>query len=160
MSRNAVLISSHSSQALPANATIPNESDSSRYGVLAGRILYAAIFVVAALGHFSQQTIRLAADQGVPMASIAVPVSGLLALAGGLSIALGYKAKWGAWLLVLFLVPVTAMLHNFWAVQDPATAQVQFVMFMKNLSMLGAALLIANFGSGPLSLERIRVIRG
>ncbi len=54
----------------------------------------------------------------------------------------------------LFLVPVTATIHNFWAVKDPAMAQIQFAMFMKNVSMLGAALLIASFGSGPLSLER------
>jgi len=35
----------------------------------------------------------------------------------------------------LFLVPVTATIHNFWAVKDPAMAQIQFAMFMKNVSM-------------------------
>jgi putative oxidoreductase len=29
----------------------------------------------------------------------------------------------------------------------------QQIMFMKNLSMLGAALLITHFGSGPCSLD-------
>ena len=124
-----------------------------QYLVLTGRILYSLIFVMASLGHFSKPTIDYAASQGVPLASIAVPISGVLSLLGGLSVAVGFRAKWGAWLLVAFLVPVTFMLHNFWAVTDPAAAQIQQVMFMKNISMLGTALLIAYFGSGPLSLD-------
>jgi len=74
------------------------------------------------------------------LASIAVPLSGVVAIAGGLSILLGYRAKLGAWLLVLFLVPVTLMLHKFWTVQDPMMAQIQMILFMKNVAMLGAAL--------------------
>jgi putative oxidoreductase len=128
----------------------------SEYVVPAGRALFSAIFLVAALGHFSAPTIAYAASHGVPLASIAVPLSGVMALVGGLSVLLGYKAKIGAWLLVLFLVPVTLMMHNFWAVTDPAMAQVQQVMFLKNLSMLGGALLIAHFGAGPLSLDSRR----
>ncbi len=123
------------------------------YIVLLGRLLFSLIFVMASLGHFSTGEIRYAAAQGVPLASIAVPLSGILALLGGLSVALGYRAKWGAWLLVVFLVPVTLMLHNFWAVTDPAVAQIQQIMFMKNLSILGGALLICHFGAGPLSLD-------
>ena len=76
-----------------------------------------------------------------------------MALVGGLSILLGYKAKWGAWILVAFLVPVTVMMHRFWGIIDPQMATMQGAMFMKNLSMLGAALLIAYFGAGPLSLD-------
>lgn len=123
------------------------------YLVVAGRILYALIFVMAGPGHFAANTIAYGASKGVPLASVAVPLSGIFALAGGLSIALGYRAKWGGWLIVLFLVPVTVMMHNFWAMTDPNMAQIQQIMFMKNLSMLGAALLIAHFGSGPLSLD-------
>lgn len=124
-----------------------------KYLVLLGRIFYSSIFVIASLGHFSQAEIRYAAAQGVPLASIAVPLSGVMSLLGGLSVALGYKTKWGAWLLVVFLVPVTLMLHNFWAVQDSTIAQIQQAHFLKNVSMLGGALLISYFGAGPLSLD-------
>jgi putative oxidoreductase len=51
--------------------------------------------------------------------------SGEFHIAGGLSILLGYRAKLGAWLIVLFLIPVTLMLHKFWTVQDPMMAQIQ-----------------------------------
>lgn len=98
---------------------------------------------------FHQNAIVYAVGHGVPMASVVVPMSGVLAFSGGLSILLGYKAKYGAWLLVLFLVPVTVMMHRFWELADPTTSMAQQVNFMKNLSMLGAALLIAHFGSGP-----------
>jgi putative oxidoreductase len=124
-----------------------------QYVVPLGRALYSAIFIMSLLGHFSPQAIGYAAQSGVPAASLLVPLSGVIAGAGGLSILLGYRAKLGAWLIVLFLVPVTVMMHNFWAVTDPMMAQMQQAMFMKNLSMLGGALLIAHFGAGPVSLD-------
>ena len=124
--------------------------------VLLGRLFFVLIFLMAAPNHFSKQTIAFAASQGVPFASFAVPLSGVLALAGGLSILLGYRAKIGAWLIALFLVPVTLTMHNFWAVHDPMMAQMQMVMFMKNVAILGGALLISQFGAGPLSLDERR----
>ena len=133
-----------------------------KYAVLSGRISYSLIFIMSGLNHFSQGTIAYAAAQGVPFASIAVPLSGVMAILGGLSVALGYRAKWGALMLVLFLLPVTAMMHNFWAVKDPMMALMQQAMFMKNLAILGGALVISYFGAGPLSLdarERSRLAR-
>jgi putative oxidoreductase len=118
-----------------------------------GRFLFVLIFLMSGPRHFLSQTINYAAAQGVPLASIAVPFSGLLALAGGLSILLGYRARIGAWLIVLFLAAVTPMMHKFWGVSDPMMFQMQFVMFMKNVSMLGGALLITQIGSGPWSLD-------
>jgi putative oxidoreductase len=128
-----------------------------QYFVLLGRILYSSIFILSALfGHFSNETINYAAHHGVPMASVLVPLSGILSLLGVLSILLGYKARYGAWLIALFLIPVTLMMHKFWAA-DPGTFKNEYIMFMKNLSLLGAAFLIAYFGSGPLSLDRDRL---
>ena len=136
-----------------------SESALGRVTVLAGRILFAAIFLMAAPGHFSRQTIAFAASQGVPLASLLVPFSGVLALLGALSILLGYRARAGAWLIVMFLVPVTLMLHKFWGIADPMVAQTQMIMFMKNVSMLGAALMITQLGAGPLSFDERRLAR-
>jgi putative oxidoreductase len=123
--------------------------------VLLGRVFYASIFVLAGFGHFSASTIAFAASQGVPFASVAVPLSGVMAILGGLSIALGFKAKYGAWILSLFLLPVTVMMHQFWRIADPMMAAMQQAMFMKNLALLGGAYLVAYFGSGPLSLDSV-----
>ena len=117
-----------------------------------GRLLFVLIFLMSGFTHFAKQTIGFAASQGVPAASVLVPLSGIVALLGGLSILLGYRAKLGAWLIVIFLIGVTPM-HKFWGVSDPMVQQMQMVMFMKNITMLGGALLITQFGSGPWSLE-------
>ena len=126
------------------------------YLVPLGRFLYSAIFLMTAFGHFSAGYIGYAAQAGVPAPGLLVPLSGVIAIVGGLSITLGYKAKIGGWLIVLFLVPVTLKMHAFWAVPDPMMHGIQLAMFWKNVSMLGAALLITHFGAGPLSLDARR----
>jgi putative oxidoreductase len=124
-----------------------------RYLVLSGRVLFALIFITAAPRHFSSEGIGHAAQLGVPLATLLVPISGALALGGGLSVALGYRARLGAWALVAFLVPVTFMMHGFWRLSDPVLVHTQQALFAKNISMLSAALLVAYFGSGPISID-------
>ena len=111
-----------------------------------GRAFFAAIFLMAGPAHFNPATIAYARSAGVPFADFLVPASGVLAVLGGLSVLLGWRARVGAALLVAFLVPVTLSMHAFWTVKDPMMAQMQFAMFMKNLSMLGGALLITQLG--------------
>ena len=121
--------------------------------VLLGRVLFSAIFLAAAPRHFTGEAVAHAAELGVPLARLAVPVSGVMAIVGGLSVLLGLYTRAGAWLLIGFLLPVTFMMHAFWRLDDPVAVHTQQAMFMKNLAMLGAALLIAWFGGGPLSLD-------
>jgi len=128
-----------------------------RYVVVLGRAFFSAIFIMSGATHFSQQTIGYAASHGVPMPGVLVPLAGIIAMLGGLSILFGYYARIGAWLIVVFLVPVTLAMHAFWAIPDPMMARMQQIEFMKNLAMLGGALLIAYFGSGPLSLDARRL---
>jgi putative oxidoreductase len=132
---------------------IVRSHDVTRVLPLAGRILFALIFVMSTPTHFSVKGIGYATSAGVPMANVLVPLAGILALCGGLSVMLGYKAKIGAWMLVVFLIPVTLWMHRFWDVADPQMAQMQQINFMKNLALTGAALFMAYFGAGPLSLD-------
>ncbi|HEV8610202.1 MAG TPA: DoxX family protein [Thermoanaerobaculia bacterium] len=124
-----------------------------RYVVPVGRAMVAAIFLKAVPEHFQEETIAFVSEQGIPLAGVFVPLAGFLALAGGLSVLLGWRAKLGAWLLVAFLVPVTLLMHPFWAVTDAALAAMQEAMFYKNVAILGGALLITYFGAGPLSMD-------
>src|SRR5258708_39875970 len=75
--------------------------------VVLGRFLFALIFLGAAPNHFTMQTIAFSAPQGVPLASIGVPLSGVVAIAGGLRISLWDRAKLGAWFMAVVLLPVT-----------------------------------------------------
>lgn len=124
-----------------------------KFIVLIGRILFSLIFLLTIAGHFSSQSIGYAGGQGVPAPSFLVPLSGIIAFVGALSIIFGYKARLGAWLIIIFLVPVTFFMHAFWKVTDPMAQQVDMAMFMKNISLTGAALLITYFGAGPLSVD-------
>jgi putative oxidoreductase len=127
-----------------------------RYALPVSRALFAAIFLMAGFGHFSAPTIAYAASQGVPLASLAVPLSGVMCLVGGVSVLLGYRARLGALVLFAFLVPVTFAMHKFWAQPDAMSRQIQMVMFMKNVGLMGGALMLAYFGAGPLSLDARR----
>jgi putative oxidoreductase len=118
-----------------------------------GRVLFAVIFVASIAGHFSSAQIDAAAAHGVPLAIIVVPLAGILALVGGVSVMLGYRARFGALLLLAFLVPVTLVMHRFWGIADPQLAMMQKVNFLKNASLAGTCLLIMFHGSGPYSLD-------
>jgi putative oxidoreductase len=118
-----------------------------------GRVLFSLIFITSAFALFSSSAIAAASAHGVPLATIAVPAAGIVALLGGVSILLGYRARFGAFLLLVFLVPVTLIMHRFWGLADAHEALLQKAMFMKNVSMMGGALMIMYFGSGPASLD-------
>lgn len=121
------------------------------YALLAGRILFSALFIFSAFGHFNKGTIQFAASQGVPFAAVLVPFSGVMEFVGGVSLLIGYEARVGALLIVLFMIPVTFLLHQFWKVKDPMQRQMETATFLKNISILGAALMLMYFGSGPMS---------
>src|SRR4051794_22637000 len=116
-----------------------------RYILLVGRILFAQMFILASFGHFQTATIT-ALGSKVPYAEFLIPLSGAMALIGGVSVLLGYKAKVGAFLIALFLIPVTFMMHDFWNVTDATMHMMQQANFMKNIAMLGGACIIMYFG--------------
>lgn len=128
-------------------------SKTSQWAVPAGRFLFSLIFIMSGISHFSSASIQYAASSGVPLASILVPISGLIAIAGGLSVLLGYHARFGAGLILLFMIPVTLIMHDFWNIQDAQAAQQQMAHFMKNISIIGGAVLMMFYGAGPLSLD-------
>ena len=124
------------------------------YVVLLGRVLFSFIFIVKSFDHFSKESVAYATLMGVPMPSLLVPIAGIIAFLGGMSILLGYKPKIGAILIILFLVPTTFMMHKFWSTSDVYHAMMHEYCFMKNLAMIGSALMISYFGTGPLSLSK------
>ena len=124
-----------------------------------GRVLIGLLFVLFGTGHFAAATIGYAAQSGVPFAGVLVPLSGAMAIAGGLGVALGYRTRLAALLLVAFLVPITFAMHAYWKETDAMAAMTQRIMFFKNLGLLGAALLLVQRGAGPYSLDARRPSR-
>jgi putative oxidoreductase len=128
-------------------------AEDTRYLALIGRQAFGMIFMIASAGHFTPAQIALAAGHGVPMATLLVPISGVIALLGGLSVLFGYRARLGGCLLVLFLIPVTFTMHNFWAAPDQVTFRVELLRFVRNIALLGCALQVVRAGAGSLSLD-------
>jgi putative oxidoreductase len=123
-----------------------------KVGFLMGRILLSAIFLMSGLGKLTNftGTQQYMANYGMPMTKFFLICAIILEIGGGLSILLGYRAKWGALALVIFLIPATLIFHTRFS------DQIQMIMFMKNLAIMGGLVLIASQGAGPLSIDAIR----
>lgn len=112
--------------------------------ILIARLLFSLIFLLSGMGHFTQvKTMsEYAKSKKVPAPGLAVFVTGIMLLLGGLSILLGAFVNIGAILLVIFLIPTAFIMHNFWTVKDPMMKQNDQINFMKDLALAGAAFLI------------------
>lgn len=110
---------------------------------LIGRIVLGVYYLFNAFNHFRNLNMMAgyAASKGVPAPKLAVAGTGVLLLLGGLSILLGYQPYIGAILIIIFLVPVAFMMHNFWAVQDQQMKMMEMVNFMKNLALAASTLM-------------------
>lgn len=118
------------------------------------RLLLTAVFILSAFNKITgfSGTQGYMAAKGMPATGFLLAGAIVFLLVGGFSVLLGYKARIGALLLIIFLVPATLIFHNFWAVA-PEEAQGQMIHFMKNLGLLGGLLHIAANGAGPGSLD-------
>jgi putative oxidoreductase len=126
-----------------------------RYGTLAARLLISQIFLIGGVMKIVDWSGTEAQMAGrgmfwIPFFHIAAL---LTELAGGLFLLLGYKARLGALLLFLFLIPVTLTFHNWWTYADPKEQHVNMLFFMHNLTLMGGLLLVMTIGPGPLSLD-------
>jgi uncharacterized membrane protein YphA (DoxX/SURF4 family) len=111
----------------------------------AARILLSAVFLLSGLGHLThtQAMAAYAGSKGVPSAKLAVIVTGVMILAGGLMIVVNWLPTVGSFLLVAFLLPVAVVMHDFWTVTDPMQRASERAHFLKDLALAGAALLYA-----------------
>jgi putative oxidoreductase len=112
---------------------------------LIGRILFAFVFVysgitVHLIGY--RQGVQYAKAYKVPLAEVGVPLTGVAAVLGGLSVALGVWGDLGALVLAGFLVLITPFMHAFWREEDQMQRVIQTVMFVKNTALLGGALVL------------------
>jgi uncharacterized membrane protein YphA (DoxX/SURF4 family) len=111
---------------------------------LIGRIIVGIYFIYSGIHHFTnlQMMAGYAGSKGVPMPKIAVPASGALVVIGGLSILLGFQPLIGVIAILLFLLPTTFMMHNFWSVTDPMQKMSEMVNFTKNWALIGYTLML------------------
>jgi len=126
-------------------------------GLLAflGRAMIVTIFLMSAVGNkipkFNDVAGYMAAE-GVPQPKILLAGAIAFLILGGLSVLLGYKARLGALLLLVFLAAATYYFHDFW--KAPAEKQqTELIQFMKNLALMGTMVFLIANGPGPGSLD-------
>jgi putative oxidoreductase len=121
-----------------------------KYVVSIARFIYALVFLLMVLNHFSQGM----HERGMPVIAFLEPFLGIIAIWSALTIMVGFKARWSAWFMTFFITYdfVTNMfLHN-----GPLNVQATLTV---SLSLLAGSLLITYFGAGPLSIDYENKIR-
>jgi uncharacterized membrane protein YphA (DoxX/SURF4 family) len=122
---------------------------------LIGRVLLAIMFVNSGIGHLTHKgTVAYAQSKGVPAPKVMVPLTGVMIVVGAVLVVLGWHRFIGAGLLAIFLLPTAFIMHAFWKEKDPMARMGERVHFLKDLALLGGALLLAYYAgwSWPLSL--------
>jgi putative oxidoreductase len=116
---------------------------------ITARILFTLIFFLSGVTHFtSMQSYIDLMPAPIPFRAFWVAISGVVELCGAAMILFNYRPRLGAWLIVLFLVPVTIVVHGtaMLTLPDQVMRDVNVSMFLKGLAMIACALFITQFG--------------
>lgn len=114
-----------------------------------GRVLFSAVFIGSGIGHLTQTkgSAEYATYKKVPNATLMVQISGICMLLGGLAVILGVAMDLAGLCLAILLVIMAVKMHAFWGETDPQAKQTEMAGFMKNISMAGAGLMLAAWGT-------------
>ncbi len=125
-----------------------------RYGSLVARGSLAAIFIISGVGKLAGPagTAAYIASKGLPAPMLLGVLAGVLELGAGALLFAGFRARYAALALALFLVPVTAIFHNPIGLGG-MDAHMQVIQLLKNVAIIGGLLVVATRGAGALSLD-------
>ena len=123
--------------------------------LLLARIFIAALFLVAGARKLLTYaaTAGYFAKLGFPAPDAVAVLAIAIELGAGLMLLAGWRTRWAAWLLVVFVVVATAMAHRFWQV-EPAQFANQLNHFLKNVAIIGGLIFVATFGPGRMALDK------
>lgn len=127
---------------------------------LLGRIVVGFFYLYSGTNNFMyfEEKVGYAAFKGVPVTGLSVTVASILLIIAGLSILSGYRPVVGVTAVVIFMVPVTVLMHNFWTIADPQMAIAEMRSFLSNMALAGSTLLfLAIPRPWPLSLSKFSV---
>lgn len=123
---------------------------------LLGRLLLAAVFIPAGiqkLGGIEGLTGYIA-SAGLPAPMLLAWASAIFEIVAGIAILVGFQTKLASLALAAFCVFTGIVFHFFAATGD--AAQIQMIMFFKNLGLAGGFLVLAAQGPGALSVDAKR----
>lgn len=123
---------------------------------LVGRILLAIIFIKSGFEKITgfEGTAGYMASKGLPMVQLLLVGTIIIELLGGIMLVVGYKARWAALAIFLWLIPTTLIFHKFWGLADAKEAGMQEIQFLKNITIMGGMLMVYAFGPGRYSIDK------
>ncbi len=138
--------------------TPPRHEISQGIIALLGRLCFSLFFILAGLHkvmHFDASVAALADHWFISLPQVAVIVAIVFELLGGTLVFFGFYTRYGAFLLFLFMVPVTLLIHAFWMLHNPMARAVDMGQFFKNIALIGGSLYIMALGAGKFSFDRL-----
>lgn len=124
---------------------------------LIGRIMLSAIFIFEAIDTimYADQTKSTMAEYGIFWKQdFLLYVSITLLVIGALMLLIGYRVKFGVWLLLIYWIPVTCIVYSFWNDSEPMQ-RLNAIAFMRNIAIAGGLLIVAANGAGKYSIKRL-----
>ena len=123
--------------------------------LLVSRIFIASLFLVAGTRKLLAYagTVGYFTKLGFPAADAFAVAAIVIEIGCGLMLLVGWRTRWAAWLLIVFVAIATAMAHRFWEF-EPAQLNNQLNHFLKNLAVIGGLVFVASFGPGRLALDK------
>ena len=148
----ATLTSSHSGFAVNTEAAALTPAQNAL--ALVGRVLIALLFVPSGWGKLMgfAGTVKYIAAKNVPLPEVCAAIAVGAELGLALALLFGFKTRWAALLLAIFVLVITPIFHNYWAV-DAAQMYMQKLNFWKNIAITGGLLAFAAFGGGTFSVD-------
>ena len=120
------------------------------YIYILGKVLFGGYFIKSGYNHFKNLTMLTgyAKSKGVPAPKAAVFLTGIMMLLGGFGVIFGPYTQLSILILVLFMVPTTLMMHQYWKAKDPMEKMNESIGFFKNIAIIGALLMMFSLVAG------------
>lgn len=124
---------------------------------LIGRILISAIFIYEGADSilYMEKTRAMMIEYGLTWKTDTLLYGSIVLLVvGAIMLLIGYRIRFGVWLLLIYWLPLTFIVYSFW--NDPAEMRrLNAILFMKNLAIAGGLIMIAAHGGGRYAVQRL-----
>ena len=124
-------------------------------GLLVGRVLMVVLFIHAGIPKLLNfdQTEHMLTAMHAPLPPVAAAVAIVCELLVSFLIAIGFRSRALALVMVLYTAGTIYLAHRFW-LGPPALAAASEENFFKNLSIIGGFLILAVAGPGRYAVDR------
>jgi putative oxidoreductase len=121
---------------------------------LIGRVLIALLFIPSGWGKIAgfSGLVGFISSKGVPLPEVCAAIAIAVELGLGILLLVGFQTRWAALMMAIFVLVISPIFHNYWAVPD-AQVMMQKMNFFKNMAIAGGLLAFAAFGGGAFSVD-------